>query len=128
MVVIRAYTQLREILKNLGEENRFAPQIEEARKRALAITEAVLYIKQHSINCISAAMYAMSRFDDLFPPEEAERFANDLFVDAVIISKEDGEAIRKHIINLYRQFLDEGQNSSSWEKPLLDFLASHPKK
>jgi hypothetical protein len=128
MVVIRAYTHFRNILKNLGEESRFAPQIEEARQRALGITEAVLYIKQHSINCISAAMYAMSRFDNLFPQEEAERFARDLFKDAALISKEDGEAIREHIICLYRQFLDQGQNSSSWENPLLDFLASHPKK
>jgi hypothetical protein len=128
MVVIRAYTQLREILKKLGEEENCTALIEEARQRALIITEAVLYIKQHSINCISAAMYAMSRFDDLFPQEEAEQFAKDLFKDADNISKEDGEAIREHIICLYQQFLDQGKNSSSWEKPLLDFLASHPMK
>ncbi|MDR0312373.1 MAG: hypothetical protein LBI14_02125 [Treponema sp.] len=128
MIVIRAYTQLRETLKKLGEEENRSSEIEEARQRALEITEAVLYIKQHSINCISAAMYAMSCFDDLFPPEEAEQFARDLFVDSDQISKEDAEAIREHILSLYRQFLDQGQNSSSWEMPLLDFLASQPKK
>jgi hypothetical protein len=123
MVVIRAYTQLREALKNSDEEDQLAPIIEEARQRALAITEAVLYIKQHSVNCISAAMYAMTRFDDLFPPEEAEQFAHDLFIGTDITSKNDAEAVREHIIGLYWQFLEEGKQSSSWEKPLLDFLA-----
>jgi hypothetical protein len=128
MVVIRAYTQFRDILRKLGEDGCLAPEIQEARQRALAITEAVLYIKQHSINCISAAMYAMTCFDDLFPQEEAEQFARDLFIEAACISKDDAQAIRGHIIGLYRQFLEEGKESASWEKPLLDFLASHPPK
>jgi hypothetical protein len=128
MVVIRAYTQFRDILKKLEEAGNYTAVINEARQKALTITEAVLYIKQHSINCISAAMYAMTRFDDLFPQEEAEQFARDLFIDAAVISKDDAEAIREHIISLYRQFLEQGKESNSWEKPLLDFLASHPKK
>jgi hypothetical protein len=128
MVVIRAYTPFRDILKKLGAEENFAALIEEARQRALAITEAVLYIKQHSINCISAAMYAMTRYDGLFPPEEAEQFARDLFMDADVISKNDAEAIREYIIRLYRQFLEEGTKTTCWEKPLLDFLASQPEK
>jgi hypothetical protein len=128
MVVVRAYTQFRDILRKLGEEENCAALIEEARQRALTITEAVLCIKQHSINCISAAMYAMTCFDDLFPQEEAEQFARDLFIDADFISKDDAEAVRDHIIGLYRQFLEQGKESTSWEKPLLDFLASHPRE
>ena len=120
MVVIRAYTCFRDILSMLGEKDGCAAQIEELRRGALAITEAVLYIKQHSINCISAAMYAMSRFDHNFPLEEAEAFAQDLFINADDISREDAETIRKHIIGLYRRFLD--QESKTWETPLLDFL------
>jgi hypothetical protein len=111
----------RETLKILGEENRYAQQIDELRRGALAITEAVLYIKQHSINCISAAMYAMTRFDPcLFPPGEAERFASDLFIRERIPNKEDGVAIREHIISLYRRFLAGGDGD--WTKPLLEFL------
>ncbi|MCL2473053.1 MAG: hypothetical protein FWF26_05175, partial [Treponema sp.] len=80
MIVIRTYTLFRDIINTLGDKERFAAQTEELRSGALAITEAVLYVKQHSVNCISAAMYAMTRFDRrLFPPAEAEHFVSCLF-------------------------------------------------
>ena len=125
MVVIQAYTVFRAILRKLGKEKTYSAQITDVRNRALAITEAVLYIKQHSINCISSSMYAMTCFDELFPPEEAEGFAKDLFKEADGISDKDAEAIRNHIIDLYRYFLK--QKNQTWEKPLLDFLQSQPK-
>ena len=129
MVVILTYTRLQKILQDLGTESAFAPVIETFRQRAIEITEAVLYIKQHSINCISAAMYAMTCFDDLFPPEIAKDFARDIFINAKDILPQDAEAIRNHIIELYgqyySQFLSEGQ--SAWTKPLLDFLALQKK-
>jgi len=125
MVVIRTYTLFREIAKSIGEGDRFAPQIEELRRGALEITEAVLYIKQHSVNCISAAMYAMTRFDSaLFPPEEAERFASGIFADAKDPGNADGGEIRRYIISLYRRFLSEGESCDDWTEPLLNFLTS----
>jgi hypothetical protein len=126
MIVIRTYTLFNEIIKSLSLEERFAAQAEELRRGALAITEAVLYIKQHSVNCISAAMYAMSRYDRinpcLFSPAEAERFASEIFMEEESLSKEDGDEIREYILALYRRFLDEGEKSEDWKKPLLDFL------
>jgi hypothetical protein len=132
MIVIRTYTLFEEIIKTMGNEKQFAAQAEELRRGALAITEAVLYIKQHSVNCVSAAMYAMSRFDpSLFPPAEAERFASDLFIEGIEgenLTKEDGEEIRNYIIALYRRFLAEGEKSEDWKKPLLDFLEELSKR
>jgi hypothetical protein len=123
MVVICTYTLFREIVKILGEEERLAAQAEELRRGALEITEAVLYVKQHSVNCIPAAMYAMTRYDPhLFPPDEAERFTEGIFREAKIPDKADADAIRGHILSLYRRFLSEGD--SDWTKPLLDFLKS----
>jgi hypothetical protein len=128
MVVIRTYTFFRELVKRLGGEALFAPQIEEMRRGALDITEAVLYVKQHSVNCIPAAMYAMTRFDStLFGPEEAEGFCAELFRNAPSITKADGDAIRAHILSLYRKFIEEGKKSEKWEAPLLNFLFSLPK-
>jgi len=123
MVVIRTYTLFREIVKSIGEGERFAPQAEELRLGALAITEAVLYIKQHSVNCISAAMYAMTRFDPaLFPPAEAEHFASGIFADAKAPGKADAGEIREYILSLYRRFLSEGEACGDWTEPLLNFL------
>jgi hypothetical protein len=127
MVVIRSYTKFREILRSLGEEDNCADRIEEIRQGALAITEAILYVKQHSVNCVAAAMYAMTRFaPPLFPPEEAEDFASRLFTAAPSPLREAAPEIRAHILNLYRSFLLKG--ASSWEEPLLAFLQTQPEK
>jgi hypothetical protein len=125
MVVIRTYTCFRDILRSLGAEGTFAPQIEEIRQRALAITEAILLVKQHSVNCIPAAMYAMTRFDrPLFPPEEAEDFASRLFTGPEALP--EGAAVREHIVTLYRRFLAQGTPERSWDFPLLSFLRTQP--
>ena len=82
MVAIRTWTKLAAILRSLGDAERLAPQIEEMKQGALAITAAVVFVKQHSVNCIAAALYAMTCFDgELFPPEEAAAFTDLLFAD-----------------------------------------------
>ncbi|MDR2743461.1 MAG: hypothetical protein LBB98_15120 [Treponema sp.] len=122
MVVVRTYTKFRAIVRFLEDEGRFAPQIEELRRGALDITEAILYVKQHSVNCVSAAMYAMSRFDPaLFPEEEAADFTAALFTCPG--SPEKSEAIRVYILEKYRQFLEEGKQGMDWKAPLLAFLS-----
>jgi hypothetical protein len=121
MVVIRTYTKFRAVIRSLGEEARFAPCIEELRRGALDITEAILYVKQHSVNCVSAAMYAMSCFDGaLFPEEEAALFAAELFTGPG--SPGESKAIRGYIIERYRQFLAEGKRGGDWGDPLRAFL------
>jgi hypothetical protein len=121
MIVIRTYTKFRAMLKDLGEDA--AAQVEEVRQLALDITEAILYVKQHSVNCIPAALYTMTRFDpDLFSAEEAEDFVSMLFTKP--LSPKASDAIRAYIIARYRQFLAEGQNSDDWKEPLLKFLAN----
>jgi hypothetical protein len=129
MVVIRSYTKFREILGALGDEDACAPEFEEIRQGAIAITEAILYVKQHSVNCVAAAMYAMTRFaPPLFPPAEAEDFVSRLFADAPSPLKEDAPEIRAHILNLYRSFIQNGETAPSWEEPLLAFLRTQPRK
>lgn len=125
MVVIRVYTKLRQIVRELSGPDAalLEGEIEKVRAHALAITESILYVKQHSVNCIAAAMYTMTRFESaLFPPEEAAAFTEALFhcpddLDNEIIIK-----IKKHIRELYRQFLHEGETAADWRAPLFDFL------
>ena len=125
MVVIRTYTFFRETFAALGQEGQFASLWEELYRGAVAITEAILYVKQHSVNCVPAALYAMTRLEGrLFPPSEAERFVSDLFREVKIPNREDSEKIREHILSLYGRFLAEGE--ADWTKPLLDFLKEMP--
>ena len=79
MVVIHTYTKFAAILRSLGEAETHAARIEEMRQGALAICQAILFVKQHSVNCIGASIYAMTRFDpEVFPHEEAEAFCSRL--------------------------------------------------
>ncbi|MDR0512257.1 MAG: hypothetical protein LBG93_04045 [Treponema sp.] len=126
MVVIRTYTFFRKAFSQLGGQNTEA-RTEELYRGAIAITEAVLFIKQHSVNCIPAAMYAMTKFDPaLFPEAEAERFTSQLFLTEKHPSAADAEEIRRHILVLYRRFAAEGEKTADWRKPLLDFLREMP--
>ncbi|MCL2382387.1 MAG: hypothetical protein FWC64_12515 [Treponema sp.] len=128
MVVIRTYTFFRQTLQAFAGKDA-AGKSEELYRGALAITEAVLYIKQHSVNCIPAAMYAMTKFEPgLFPSGEAERFAAELFTGETEPGKGDAEEIRRHILSLYRRFIAEGEAARDWTKPLLDFLKELPPK
>jgi hypothetical protein len=128
MVMIRSYTGFAAMVRQLGDEEALAPRLLETRRGALAITEAVLYVKQHSVNCIAAAMYAMSRFDPSFPPGEAEAFVSGLFTGPGPIDPEDRAVLRDYMLGLYRRFLKEGEGAASWEEPLLRFLRAFPKK
>jgi hypothetical protein len=134
MVVILSYTRFARALATLDRTcSRVA---EECRRRALDITEAILYVKQHSVNCVAAAMYAMTRFDPAaFPPEEAEDFASRLFqpnpgtAGLATIDAGTGAAVRTHIVTLYRHFLSRGREAEyagaeHWTGPLLEFLTA----
>jgi hypothetical protein len=136
MVVVFTYTRFASLLASLEPDGtgngETAARIKGVKERAQDITEAILYVKQHSVNCVAAAMYAMTRFDGrLFPREEAEDFLSGLFNpekrDSPVsgrggkVKSGDGAVIRNYIGGLYARFLAEGA-STSWEKPLLDFL------
>ena len=125
MVVIRTYTEFARIIRSLGDGECFAPRIDEIKRGALAITEAILFVKQHSVNCVAASLYAMDRFDGaLFPPAEAEDFVSRLFTGS--IPPEDGEPVRNHILDLYRRFIREGRSGGTWDEPLVNFLRALP--
>jgi len=153
MVVIRTYTRFAAILRSLNEAEHCSAQIAEMKQGALAITQAILFVKQHSVNCVAAALYAMTCFDgELFPPQEAEAFTELLFrdppppPDAAVpkalknyqlrpcaaprtkLPAADAAEVRAHIISLYRLFLAEGKTAQNWTEPLLGFMRQMPEK
>ena len=143
MVVVLAYTKFSQIAKELGEGENLKEQIQEMRQGALAITSAILYIKQHSVNCVPAALYAMTCFaPDIFPKSEAEAFISDLFSPppsletcphgcrvhpatspATKLHVADKDLVKEHILTLYRRFLSERDPQKPWNEPILRFLS-----
>jgi len=127
MVVCRAYTNFRAIAEKLGAQKELQPYIDELKRGAQAITESILYVKQHSVNCIPAAYYALSTFDpSQFNPEEMEAFSQDLFTDTSLINTEIKEAILNHIRRLYYGFMEESKTAAVWSNVLVDFLKTKP--
>ncbi|MCL2243633.1 MAG: hypothetical protein FWC03_04100 [Treponema sp.] len=142
MVVIHTYTKFGEIAKQLGEDKKLNEQILEVKQGALAISQAILFVKQHSVNCIPAALYAMTCFSPaLFTPQDAAFFTEQLFSPApgrdkmpkgcyvhpaaspsTKINEADQRQIKSHIMSLYNRFLSEKKNAKSWDEPIVNFL------
>jgi hypothetical protein len=129
MTAIRAYTIFRETIRSFGDEEILSKELQNIYNGAIQITEAVLYVKQHSLNCVPATMYTMSRFDPpLFSQEEAEKFVQQLFINQTNPNEEDATLMKEYIISQYGRFMLEGKDALSWEEPLIYFLQSMPKK
>lgn len=108
-------------LKILNIENKFNSEIDFAYKHALDITASILYVKQHSINCIPLALYTMHSIDGIFfNDDEIERFYSSLFLEQTDF---DAPSVRSHIENLYKKIKNEGEAAKDWREPVFAFLA-----
>jgi hypothetical protein len=128
IVVVLAYTFYRKAFAELGMAADEAEALgEELLAGALAIAETVLYIKQHSVNCIPAALYAMTRITpDEVTPVEVAGFVGRLFADSPAIAAGDAERVRAHIMDLYERLLLEGCYESDWTEPVRRWLLAYP--
>lgn len=94
---------------------------------ALEIGETVLYIKQHSVNCIPAALYMMTYLlKGQFTIQNAVDYIDGLFVSSSEISPEQLKEIHAHIHYMFDRFILEGCNEEDWTIPVLRWLSSQP--
>lgn len=94
---------------------------------AVAIIETVLYVKQHSINCVSAALYMLSATGkDCFSADDAKKITDDLFATQNDIEKSAKAEIRAYIFFLYTSLRTAAKTAPSWQQPILDFLHNYP--
>ena len=129
MIVVYTWLAFRDLVRKLGDETSLAPRVQELFRGAMAITESILYVKQHSVNCISAALYVMcTLFPDWFDQAGAEAFIDQLFLTQPIPLAADAAVIRAHVLQLFRRFMAERQGHPDWRRPLLAFLASLPQR
>jgi len=127
IIVVLAYTFYRKAFAELGMGNAEAEELNsELYDGAVAITETVLYIKQHSVNCIPAALYAMTRIRPYeVTPTEVTRFISSLFANAPTVKSENAAKIREHISDMYEILFLEGCHDSDWITPLQRFLNAY---
>jgi hypothetical protein len=133
MVCVHTWAKARSLLQNESQPDKVREAyIGRLFDHAVLITESILYMKQHSVNCIPAALYAMSCFEpDLFTRNDAAVFASALFKDErnAEISAADRDAIRAFIATSYAGFMQNREKmraagNSDWTAPLIAFLKS----
>jgi hypothetical protein len=117
------------VAAEMGKESEFAPWIESLRREALAITESVLFVKQHSVNCIGASLYYLRRRTPGLSEAEIEAFVADLFAaDEAEGRLPSAPALRARMLEVYRD-LDlsyAARPEAGWRQPILDFILSFP--
>lgn len=117
-------------LSTVLPEEEAAPRIEEIRQEAAAIVESVLFVKQHSVNCVPAALYMLTATmpEDFFPKETALEFIDMLFQNPDDLSPEIAEETRNHFKTVYNQFYEENKKCGKWQEPVKNWLINHAKK
>lgn len=125
-IVVLAYTFFRQTFKELEMNNKEQDFYNaELYRGALDIAETVLYVKQHSVNCIPAALFMMTNLiPEYFKAEDARIFINDLFKDCTDIQPEDKINIHNHIKNMYENLLQE-KGDKDWTEPVKNWIVNY---
>ena len=124
-----AYGYYRKLFReeNFTEEeiSRWQPEFYKA---AIEITETVLYVKQHSVNCIGAALYVITaNFSDIFNEADAHQFIDDLFKTDEL-DRSVAKEVKDYIRIVYDKFVDEGKSAGHWYEPVRNFLHEYESK
>ncbi|MBU0928813.1 MAG: hypothetical protein KKA67_13780 [Spirochaetes bacterium] len=123
LVVCYTYRRLEELLRERGDAGRFAAEIAELRARAVAITESILYVRQHSVNCIPTALAMLSVIVPTYDRTEAKAFLAELFVGDEAVSDGDRRAALAYMDGLYDRVA--GRASGERYDAIVDFLDSY---
>lgn len=81
VLVTQSYLSIPALIDKYSGENsaRYKPQKDLIYRHAVEITESILYMKQHSVNCVPAALYFMTKRRPDFAEEKVLSFIEDLF-------------------------------------------------
>lgn len=129
-IVVLCFSFYRDLFSREGfgeeEKERWNKELYE---NAVAIGETVLYVKQHSVNCIPAALYMMTKIhSDIISTDTCIDFINALFREQTDIPNEDKMAINSHIQYMYERFYLEGLHYEDWREPVQRWISSYEKK
>ena len=99
----------------------------EIKKQAVAIIESVLFVKQHSVNCVPMALYMLSSTMDksFLSPEDASSFINELFKTSDEITLVNKIKITEHFNYMYERAFLESKYSNDWETSIKHWLITH---
>lgn len=109
------------------EISRWQPELYEG---AVEIAETVLYVKQHSVNCVPAALYLVAaNFADYFSADDARKFLDDMFKNPDGFSAETAEEVKNYMRDSFEGYLKKGAElpKERWYEPVREFLVEYEK-
>ena len=125
MVVCFNYLRIKSIIRKLsGKTDNYSEELSYLENQAVEITNSILYMKQHSINCISAGLFALSAECTEFTNEYALNLINKL-KQLNIGTIDRFEEISQYISDLYTNF-QELSKSNQHKDILVNFLLKYP--
>ena len=104
--------------------------LNEIKKQALAIVESVLFVKQHSVNCIPLALYMLTSTmnKSFFSAQDAIDFIDCLFIDSTEIDQATRKEIIEYFYYMYDRALLESKYSSDWRLCIQHWLEDFAKE
>lgn len=94
------------------------------------ITESVLYVKQHSVNCIPIALYMLSSSmnEEFFSVNDADYFMTSLFSDCSDIDENSKTEIREYFKFMYERNFLENIYADKWQDCIKHWLIDYAKE
>ncbi len=92
----------------------------------IEIAESVLFMKQHSINCLSAALYMMTKTSPEIVDEKiAKEFIASLFSTSNEVDEDEVLKIRSYIQTMYFDLIKESEKEKDWTVPLKKWIDNY---
>lgn len=125
LVVCYTYKRLEDLLRARGALVEFGAELASVRSRAIAITESILYVRQHSVNCIPTALAMLSVILPSYDEAEAEAFLSALFVNDGDIPEEGRKAVLSYMLGLYGSIKAAGPGKEGLYEAIGNFVISY---
>ena len=118
------------VAAGLFSEEEADRRLAEIKAQAIAIIESVLFVKQHSVNCIPTALYMITAVfgDDFFSAEDAVFFIEELFKKSSEIDPATREEILDYFTSLYERNLLENSFNENWQDSIKNWLEDFAQK
>ena len=115
---------------NLFEKEEADFYLNELFNEGQKITESVLYVKQHSVNCIPIALYMLSSSmnEEFFSVNDADNFMTSLFSDCSDIDENSKTEIREYFKFMYERNFLENIYADKWQDCIKHWLIDYAKE
>jgi hypothetical protein len=125
LLVCFTYRKLEDLLRARGECGRFRLELAAVRARAIAITESILYVRQHSVNCIPTALAMLSTILPSYDRAEARAFLSELFTGDDEIDPAQRSAAFEYMAGLYESLMAAGTGQDGRYGAIVDFVRNY---